>query len=91
MRNGENVHKRKEKDKTTFYSPSEVWSLPAPFSMKPEERICGCGNPSVFQEFWNVHRTCLLAVPFFFSLSAFRQANKGSQQARDFFPNFLRT
>ena len=27
-----------DKDKTTFFSPSEVWSLPAPSSKKPEER-----------------------------------------------------
>ena len=33
-----NVHKLKEKDKTTFYSPSEVWSLPASSSTKSEER-----------------------------------------------------
>ena len=27
-----------------------------------------CGNPLVFQEFWNVRRTCLLAVSFLFFL-----------------------
>ena len=32
------IHKLKEKDKATFYSLSEVWSLPAPSSTKPEER-----------------------------------------------------
>ena len=32
------IHKHKAKDKATFYSPSEVWSLPAPSSTKPEER-----------------------------------------------------
>ena len=33
-----NLPKPKEKDKTTFFSLSEVWSLPAPSSTKPEER-----------------------------------------------------
>ena len=33
-----NVFVLNEKDKATFFSPSEVWSLPAPFSKKPEER-----------------------------------------------------
>ena len=33
-----NAHKLKDEDKATFYSPSEVWSLPAPSSKKPEER-----------------------------------------------------
>ena len=33
-----NLPKPKEKDKTTFLSLSEVWSLPAPSSTKPEER-----------------------------------------------------
>ena len=33
-----NVHKLNDKDKATFCSPSEVLSLPAPFSKKPEER-----------------------------------------------------
>ena len=32
------------------------------------QHIGACGNPSVFQEFWNVHRTCLLAVPLLFFL-----------------------
>ena len=30
------------------------------------QHIGACGNPSVFQEFWNVHRTSLLAVPLLF-------------------------
>ena len=29
----------REKDKATFYSPSEVWSLPASTSTKPEEQF----------------------------------------------------
>ena len=36
-----NVHKLNDKDKTTFFSPSEVWSSPAPSSKKkkkPEDR-----------------------------------------------------
>ena len=33
-----NVHKLKDKNKTTFYSPSEVWSSPGPSSKKPKER-----------------------------------------------------
>ena len=33
----QNLHKLKEKDKATFCSPSEVWSLPVPSSTKPEE------------------------------------------------------
>ena len=33
-----NVHKLKEKDKATFFSPSEVCSLPASSSTKPKER-----------------------------------------------------
>ena len=32
------VHKLNDKDKATFYSPSEVWSLLAPSSKKREER-----------------------------------------------------
>ena len=32
------VHKLNDSDKATFYSRSEVWSLPAPSSKKPEER-----------------------------------------------------
>ena len=32
------VLKLKEKDKTTFFSPSENWCLPAPSTLKPEER-----------------------------------------------------
>ena len=32
-----NTYKHKVKDKATFYSLSEVWSLPAPSSMTPEE------------------------------------------------------
>ena len=32
------------------------------------QHIGACGNPSVFQEFWNVRRTCLLAVSFLFFL-----------------------
>ena len=35
---GENVHKLNNKDKATFFSPSEVRSLPSPSSKKPEER-----------------------------------------------------
>ena len=36
------ISKRKEKDKTTFFSPSDVWCLPAPSSINPEERdFCG--------------------------------------------------
>ena len=31
------VHKLNDKDKATFFSLSEVWSLPAPSSKKPEE------------------------------------------------------
>ena len=30
--------KLKEKDKTAFFSPSENWCLPAPSTLKPEER-----------------------------------------------------
>ena len=37
VRNGD---KLKEKDKATFYSPSEICTLPAPPSTKPEERKC---------------------------------------------------
>ena len=32
------VLKLKEKDKTAFFSPSENWCLPAPSTIKPEER-----------------------------------------------------
>ena len=32
------------------------------------QHIGACGNPLVFQEFWNVRRTCLLAVSFLFFL-----------------------
>ena len=34
------VHELKEQDKATFYSPSEILSLPAPSSTKPQERKC---------------------------------------------------
>ena len=33
-----NIHKLKEKDKTTFYSPAEEWIMPAASTIKPEER-----------------------------------------------------
>ena len=33
-----NVQTLKEKHKTTFFSPSENWCLPAPLTLKPEER-----------------------------------------------------
>ena len=33
-----NIYKLKEKDKTTFYSPSEAWVLPATSTKEPEER-----------------------------------------------------
>ena len=33
-----NSQKLKEKQKTTFFSPSENWCLPAPSTLKPEER-----------------------------------------------------
>ena len=33
-----NVRELKEKDKATFYSPSAVWSLPAPSSTKPADK-----------------------------------------------------
>ena len=33
-----NIYKLKEKDKTTFFSPTNVWCLPAPSVTKPEER-----------------------------------------------------
>ena len=32
------ILKLKEKNKTTFFSPSENWCLPAPSTLKPEER-----------------------------------------------------
>ena len=32
------------------------------------QHIGACGNPSVFQEFGNVHGTCLFAVPLLFFL-----------------------
>ena len=32
------MHKLKEKDEATLFSPSEVWCLSAPFPTKPEER-----------------------------------------------------
>ena len=32
------ILKLKEKNKTTFFSPSENWCLPAPSNLKPEER-----------------------------------------------------
>ena len=32
------ILKLKEKNKTAFFSPSENWCLPAPSSLKPEER-----------------------------------------------------
>ena len=34
------ILKLMEKDKTAFFSPSENWCLPAPSTLKPEERIC---------------------------------------------------
>ena len=55
-----NVNMLNAKDKATFFSPSEVWSLPAPSSKKPEERDSSMhmnrsestrtGNPSKIQE-----------------------------------------
>ena len=33
-----NIQKFKEKDKTAFFSPSENWCLPAPSTIKPQER-----------------------------------------------------
>ena len=33
-----NIQKFKEKHKTTFFSPSENWCLPAPSTIKPEEK-----------------------------------------------------
>ena len=33
-----NIQKLEEKHKTTFFSPSENWCLPAPSAVKPEER-----------------------------------------------------
>ena len=33
-----NIQKLKEKNKTAFFSPSENWCLPAPTTLKPEER-----------------------------------------------------
>ena len=33
-----NIYKLKEKDKATFYSPSEKWVLPAASIKEPEER-----------------------------------------------------
>ena len=33
-----NILKLKKKDKTAFFSPSENWCLPAPSTLKPEER-----------------------------------------------------
>ena len=33
-----NILKLKEKDKATFFSPTEVWCLPAPSVIKPKER-----------------------------------------------------
>ena len=35
---GKNVLNLKEKNKTTFFSLSENWCLPAPSTLKPEER-----------------------------------------------------
>ena len=32
------IQKLKEEDKTAFFSPSENWCLPAPSTLKPEER-----------------------------------------------------
>ena len=36
-----NINKLKEKDKTTFCSPSEEWVLPVASTKEPEERVCG--------------------------------------------------
>ena len=33
-----NIHKLREKDKATFYSPAEEWALPAASTKEPEER-----------------------------------------------------
>ena len=33
-----NIHKLKEKDKTTFYSTAEEWEVPAASTNEPEER-----------------------------------------------------
>ena len=33
-----NIYKLKEKDKATFYSPTEKWIMPAASTVKPEER-----------------------------------------------------
>ena len=33
-----NILKLKERDKATFFSPTNEWSLPAPVTVKPEER-----------------------------------------------------
>ena len=40
--------KLKEKDKATFFSPTNEWCLPAPSVRKPEER-CGNNTPSGLQ------------------------------------------
>ena len=32
-----NIHKLKEQDEATFFSPTNEWSLPAPSAVKPEE------------------------------------------------------
>ena len=33
-----NMYKLKETDKTSFFSPTNEWSLPAPSTIKPKER-----------------------------------------------------
>ena len=40
-----NIYKPKEKDNTTFYSPSEEWVLPVTSNKEPEERefVVDCG------------------------------------------------
>ena len=38
MEAGQKHRKTKEKHKTAFFSPSENWCLPAPSTLKPEER-----------------------------------------------------
>ena len=35
-----NIYKLKEKDKATFYSPTDEWIVPAASTIEPEKRVC---------------------------------------------------
>ena len=44
-----NIYKLKEKDKATFFSPTDEWSLPVASTIKPEERVL----------WWTTEQACI--------------------------------